>query len=89
VAKGEPVLSPSVASRLIHQVRKPSREALSQRETEILKLVANGATNQEMATTLFISEATVKTHLLHIYEKLGVRDRAAAVGAAFRQGLLQ
>jgi DNA-binding NarL/FixJ family response regulator len=88
VANGESVLSLSAASRLINQVRKPSRESLSPRETEILKLIASGATNREIPTALFISEATVKTHLLHIYEKLGVRDRAAAVGEAFRQRLL-
>jgi DNA-binding NarL/FixJ family response regulator len=88
VANGESVLSPSVASRLINQVRKPRHDTLSPRESEILKLIANGATNREIAKTLFISEATIKTHLLHIYEKLGVRDRAAAVGEAYRQGLL-
>jgi DNA-binding CsgD family transcriptional regulator len=77
-----------VAGRLIDQVRNPGREALSRRETDILKRVADGATNREIAETLFISEATVKTHLLHIYEKLGVRDRAAAVGEAYRRGLL-
>jgi DNA-binding NarL/FixJ family response regulator len=89
VANGEPVLSPSVASQLIRQVRKPVQETLSQRESEILALVANGATNRDIAHALFISEATVKTHLLHIYEKLGVRDRAAAVGEAYRRGLLR
>jgi DNA-binding NarL/FixJ family response regulator len=88
VARGESVLSPSVAGRLIDEMRKPSREILSPRETEILTQVAVGATNREIAEKLFISEATVKTHLLHIYEKLGVRDRAAAVGEAYRRGLL-
>lgn len=88
VANGESVLSPSVASRLIDQVRNPPRETLSPRESEILKLIAGGATNREIAKTLFISEATIKTHLLHIYEKLGVRDRAAAVGEAYRRGLI-
>lgn len=88
VANGETVLSPSVAGRLVHQVRQPTREVLSQRELEILKLVADGTTNREIARTLFISEATVKTHLLHIYEKLNVPDRAAAVGEAYRRGLL-
>lgn len=85
---GEPVLSPSVARRLIGQVRKPANEALSEREGEVLKLIASGATNREVAATLFVSEATIKTHLLHIYAKLGVRDRAAAVGEAYRRGLL-
>ena len=87
-AAGEAVLSPSVASRLISQVRKPATDTLSQRERDVLHQLANGATNREIAATLFVSEATVKTHLLHLYEKLGVRDRAAAVGEAYRRGLL-
>jgi DNA-binding NarL/FixJ family response regulator len=85
---GEAVLSPAVASRLMGQVRKPPPEALSQRELEVLALIADGATNREAAAKLFVSEATVKTHLLHIYEKLGVRDRAAAVAEAYRRRLL-
>lgn len=85
---GEAVLSPAVASRLMGQVRKPPPEALSQRELEVLALIADGATNREAAAKLFVSEATVKTHLLHVYEKLGVRDRAAAVAEAYRRRLL-
>jgi DNA-binding NarL/FixJ family response regulator len=85
---GEAVLSPAVASRLMGQVRKPPPEALSQRELEVLALIADGATNRQAAAKLFVSEATVKTHLLHIYEKLGVRDRAAAVAEAYRRRLL-
>jgi len=54
-----------------------------------LRLVARGATNKQAAAKLFISEATVKTHLLHVYSKLGVNDRAAAVAVAFQRGLLQ
>jgi DNA-binding CsgD family transcriptional regulator len=61
---------------------------LSQREIEVLEIIARGATNRETAARLFISEATVKTHLLHGYAKLGVSDRAAAVAEAFRRGLL-
>ena len=61
---------------------------LSQRELEVLGLVAAGTTNREAAARLFISEATVKTHLLHIYAKLGVTDRAAAVAEGFNRGLL-
>jgi DNA-binding NarL/FixJ family response regulator len=87
-ANGEAVLSPSVASRLMGQVRAPAGGALSQREREVLALIANGATNRAIAAALFISEATVKTHLLHIYAKLGVQDRAGAVGEAYRRGLL-
>lgn len=87
-AAGEAVLSPTVAARLLDQVRQPAKETVSQRELEVLQLVASGATNREVAERLFVSEATVKTHLLHIYTKLGVNDRAAAVGAAFEKGLL-
>jgi DNA-binding NarL/FixJ family response regulator len=87
-AHGQAVLSPSVASRLMNRVRAPGADPLSQRELEILELVAAGKTNREAAATLFISEATVKTHLLHIYAKLGVGDRAAAVAEAFNRGLL-
>jgi DNA-binding NarL/FixJ family response regulator len=86
--QGQSVLSPSVANRLIGQVRKPQRGTLSPRELEVLRLVAAGATNREAASKLFISEASIKTHLLHIYAKLDVRDRAAAVGEAYRRGLL-
>jgi DNA-binding NarL/FixJ family response regulator len=87
-ARGEAVLSPSVASRLMGRIRNPAEEPLSQRELEVLGLIARGATNREAAARLFISEATVKTHLLHIYAKLGVKDRAAAVATAFERGLL-
>jgi len=87
--RGEPVLSPSVAGRLIGRVRRPPEDELSQRELEVLRLVAGGAANREAAARLFVSEATIKTHLLHIYGKLGVRDRAAAVGEAYRRKLLQ
>jgi DNA-binding NarL/FixJ family response regulator len=88
-ARGEAVLSPSVATTLLGQVRTPTRatDPLSQRELEVLGLVARGSTNREAAAKLFISEATVKTHLLHVYAKLGVKDRAAAVAVAFERGL--
>ena len=87
--RGEPVLSPSVAGRLMGRVRRPPEDELSQRELEVLRLVAGGAGNREAAARLFVSEATIKTHLLHIYGKLGVRDRAAAVGEAYRRKLLR
>lgn len=86
--RGESVLSPSVASRLMGQVRQPAQDALSQRELDVLTMIAGGATNREAAAKLFISEATIKTHLLHIYAKLGVRDRAAAVSEAYKRGVL-
>jgi DNA-binding NarL/FixJ family response regulator len=87
-ARGQAVLSPAVATRLMGQMRQPSSEPLSQRELEVLELIAQGSTNREAAKALFISEATVKTHLLNIYAKLGVPDRASAVAEAFRRGLL-
>ena len=88
-ARGESVLSPSVAATLLGRVRAPEPETpLSPRELEVLTLVARGATNREAAARLFISEATVKTHLLHVYAKLGVNDRAAAVAAGYERGLL-
>ena len=86
--RGETVLAPAVAGRLADHLRRPARGQLSKREREVLRLVAGGATNKEAAGSLFISEASVKTHLLHIYAKLDVRDRAAAVGEAYRRGLL-
>ncbi|WCN81072.1 response regulator [Micromonospora sp. LH3U1] len=87
-ARGESVLAPSVAGRLMGRLRAPVEEPLSQRELEVLTLVARGASNREAAARLFISEATVKTHLLHVYAKLGVNDRAAAVATAYDRGLL-
>jgi DNA-binding NarL/FixJ family response regulator len=87
-ARGQAVLSPAVATRLMGQMRQPASEPLSQRELEVLGLIARGTTNREAARQLFISEATVKTHLLHVYAKLGVNDRAAAVATAFSRGYL-
>ncbi len=87
-ARGEGVLSPPVATRLMSRVRTPGVQPISQRELEVLELVAAGNTNRETAARLLISEATVKTHLLSIYGKLGVSDRAAAVAEAFNRGLL-
>ena len=87
-ARGESVLSPAVASRLVGQVRSPAAEPLTERERDILAVIAEGHTNAAAARKLFISEATVKTHLAHIYAKLGVNDRAAAVATALRKGLL-
>ena len=87
-ARGEAVLAPSVATRLVSQLRAPAQDALSERELEVLTLIAQGETNRGAAARLFISEATVKTHLLHIYAKLDVNDRAAAVAAAYERGLL-
>ncbi len=87
-ADGQAVLSPAVAALLMNRVRTGESEPLSQREVEVLELIAAGNTNKDAAARLFISEATVKTHLLHIYAKLGVSDRAAAVAEAFKRGVL-
>jgi DNA-binding NarL/FixJ family response regulator len=87
-ARGETVLSPSVATTLVRQVRRPAPPALSARETEVLRLVAAGRTNADIGKQLFISEATVKTHLLRVFNKLDVADRTAAVTTAMRHGLL-
>ncbi|MEV3938038.1 response regulator transcription factor [Glycomyces sp. NPDC049804] len=89
--EGGTVLAPSVASLLMAQVRRPapSTGPLSERELEVLALIAKGRSNREAAAELFISEATVKTHLMHVYAKLEVNDRAAAVAAAYERGLLQ
>ncbi|MFJ8494278.1 response regulator [Streptomyces sp. NPDC094038] len=90
-AQGRTVLSPAVASRLVSAVRAPTTpadEPLSTREREVLTLVARGTSNREIARELFISEATVKTHLTHLYTKLGVNDRAAAVSAGYQRGIL-
>ncbi|WP_204043743.1 response regulator [Acrocarpospora phusangensis] len=87
-ARGETVLSPSVATRLVTRLRAPVAESLSPRETQVLSLVARGLTNAEIGRELFISETTVKTHLLRVFGKLGVSDRTAAVTTALQRGLL-
>lgn len=87
-AEGRAALAPSVASRLVDRVRTPETSQLSPRELEVLALVADGTTNKRVADELHLSEATVKSHLLTIYAKLDVNDRAAAVAEGFRRGLL-
>ncbi|QFU85981.1 response regulator transcription factor [Amycolatopsis sp. YIM 10] len=87
-ARGETVLAPSVAGRLVKQVRTPTGPQLSPREVEVLRLVAKGHTNSEIGRDLHISEATVKTHLLRVFGKLDVSDRTAAVTTAMSLGLL-
>ncbi len=88
-ARGEAVLSPPVAARLHSRVRHSPEDMLSTRELEVLSRVARGASNKEVARSLKISEATVKTHLLHIFEKLGVDDRTAAVTVALERGIFR
>jgi DNA-binding NarL/FixJ family response regulator len=88
-ARGETVLAPTVAARLVDRLRaRPERPHLSERETAVLRLVAEGCTNAEIGRRLFIGESTVKTHLLRAFTKLGVTDRTAAVTSALRHGLL-
>ncbi|WIM70884.1 response regulator [Corynebacterium suedekumii] len=86
-AEGDSTLSPIVADRLMTRVRTP-RTSLTPRELEVLKLVAAGSSNREIGHSLMLSEATVKSHLVHIYDKLGVRSRTSAVAAAREQGML-
>ena len=88
-ARGETVLAPSVAARLVDRVRRPATTpSLSAREVEVLRGVGRGLTNAEIGRELFITEATVKTHLLRIFNKLGVSDRTAAVTTAMAHHLL-
>ncbi|HEY2237623.1 MAG TPA: response regulator transcription factor [Streptosporangiaceae bacterium] len=87
--QGQSVLAPTVASTLVGLAGNRTPDSrLSPREVEVLKLVAEGATNQVAARKLLVSETTIKTHLLHIYTKLGVRDRASAVATGYQRGLL-
>ncbi|WP_033212845.1 response regulator [Kitasatospora phosalacinea] len=87
-ARGETVLAPPVAARLLGRVRA-GRPSLSPREAEILQLLAEGLPNRRISRRLFISEATVKTHLVHIYDKLGVDSRTSAVAAGLAAGLIR
>ena len=87
VARGEVALAPSIAAMLVKRVSTP-KITLSPRETEVLRLVASGNSNPAIAAALFVSEATVKTHLLHAFEKLSVSDRTHAVTRAMQLGLL-
>jgi DNA-binding NarL/FixJ family response regulator len=91
VVGGQTVLAPAIAAKLVARMRQdklPTRPKLSGRELEVLRLVAAGDSNPVIAKRLFISEATVKTHLLHVFEKLGVSDRTRAVTLALELGLL-
>lgn len=87
-AAGKSALAPEIAQRLMDRVRTPA-EVLSLREVEVLQLVAEGLSNQQVSERLFLSQATVKSHLVHIYTKLGVDSRTAAVATATARGLLR
>lgn len=94
VYKGESLIQPVVASRLIDRFTElsrkvPSGEQLTERETEILQLMARGAANKEISAQLSISESTVKTHISNIFQKLGVNDRTEAVTQALKRGIIR
>jgi DNA-binding NarL/FixJ family response regulator len=91
-ARGGSPLAPTVAARLVRHVGSGAAQAvepLTLRELEVVRLVARGASNREIARDLRLSEATVKTHLLHIFDKLGVSDRTSAVTTALERGLIE
>jgi ATP/maltotriose-dependent transcriptional regulator MalT len=87
-AAGESALAPTVAARLMERMRAP-RVSLSSREIEVLQLVADGASNVDVAARLHITDATVKSHLVHVFSKLGVASRTAAVREARSLGVLR
>ena len=98
VAAGDTLLAPAITRRLVEQyLRRPrpgaqtptSLDSLTDRELDVLRLVARGHSNQQIAGTLFLGESTVKTHLTHLFAKLGLRDRAQAVVLAYETGLIE
>ena len=89
VAQGKSPLAPAVAARLMGRLRASADKALSNREIEVLELVARGTSNKQIGKELWISETTVKTHMLHVFEKLGVTDRTAAVTVALKRGIIR
>ncbi|MBB1047649.1 response regulator transcription factor, partial [Dietzia cercidiphylli] len=86
-AGGESALSPTVAATLMSRLRDP-RPVLTDREVEVLRAVATGETNRQVASSLNVSEATVKTHLVHVFDKLGATSRTAAVARARELGVV-
>lgn len=88
-AVGDMTLAPTVATKLVERVSRPARDALTTRELEVLELLAEGIANKEIANQLLVSEATVKTHLVHIFTKLDVDTRTAAVAIAVDRGLIR
>ncbi|MBQ6642799.1 MAG: response regulator transcription factor, partial [Saccharopolyspora sp.] len=87
-AAGRSALAPTVADRLVHRMRRPGT-SLSRCELDVLQLLADGLSNAEISRRLYLSQATVKTHLVHIYDKLGVESRTAALAAAQARGLIR
>lgn len=88
-AAGDMTLAPAVATKLVERVAGPTQRALTARELEVLELLAEGIANKEIAHELLVSEATVKTHLVHIFAKLDVDTRTAAVAVAVERGLIR
>ena len=88
-ARGEPVLAPAVAVRLMDRARGSAGDELTVRELDVLQLAAKGLSNSEIAQELFVSATTVKAHLAHIYRKLGVGDRTAAVTTALERQIIR
>lgn len=88
-ARGEAVLAPAVAERIMERVRGPAGDALTAREIEVLEYAARGLSNGQIANELFVSATTVKAHLAHIYRKLGVGDRTAAVTTALERQVIR
>ena len=88
-ARGDPVLAPAVAARLMERSRGTAGDSLSAREIQVLQLAARGMSNSEIARELFVSATTVKAHLAHVYRKLGVGDRTAAVTAALERQIIR
>ena len=98
VAEGETLLAPVITQRLVQQyvrrlrpgtTRPAALDSLTERELAVLRLIARGRSNAEIATDLFLSETTVKTHVSHVFGKLGLRDRAQAVVLAYESGLIE
>ncbi len=88
-AQGKVLFAPAVADKLMRRIREPRWGTLSHREIEVLGYVRRGLSNKEIARSLHISEATIKTHLIHVFKKLGVEDRTAAVTVALERGVLR
>lgn len=85
-AEGKALLAPEIAQRLMVRFREPVVQTLSERELDVMRLVASGATNAEVARQLRVSQATVKSHLVHAFQKLGVPDRTSAVIVLLKRG---
>ncbi len=88
-ARGEKVLAPSITARLVERLASPSEKSLSSREIEVLEYAAHGSSNKDIAGKLHITEATVKSHFVHIFDKLSVTDRTAAVTAALEKKIIR